>query len=122
MDIKVKLGYIFADLILPLIIGYLFRYQQRYRDVFFRNMMSLNILFFVPVLSTLSGWVLKLNMELIWLPIFGLLIGVVPGFAAYFWSARKYDDYLEKGSYLISAALSNLGTICLLYTSPSPRD
>ena len=111
MDIKVKLGYIFLDLILPLIIGYLFRYQQRYGEAFFKNMMSLNILFFIPVLSALSGWVLKLNMELLWLPMFGLLIGIVPGVTAYYWSAGKYDDYLEKGSYLISASLSNLGTM-----------
>lgn len=111
MDIKVKLGYIFVDLILPLTFGYFLRYQNRFGDVYFKKLMSLNILVFVPVLSTLSGWVLKLNLELLWLPIFGLLIGIVPGVTAYYWSAGKYDDYLEKGSYLVSASLSNLGTI-----------
>lgn len=111
MDLKIKLFYIFMDLFCPLMLGYICRFWQTCDDKFFRGMINFNIFFLYPLLSLLSFWVLKLNSELIWLPIFGVLLGVIPGVTAYAWSARKYDDPLEKGSYLLSAILSNFGTL-----------
>jgi len=111
MDVKLKLAFIFADIILPLIVGYLCRYQKRFREPFFNNMMSMNVLCLIPILAGLSCWVIRFNADLFWLPVFGLLLGVIPGVAAYLCSAGKFEDYLERGSYLISAILSNFGTL-----------
>lgn len=110
-DIQLKLAYIFIDLIAPLVFGYLCRYQRRLGDSFFSGMMNINILVLYPVLSILSFWVVRLDFALIWLPVFGVLLGLIPGAAAYLWSAKKYDDYLERGSYIIAAILSNFGTL-----------
>lgn len=110
-DIKIKLAYIFVDLIAPLVLGYLFRYQRRLGDRFFSNMMNNNILTLYPALSVLSFWVVRLDLELAWLPIFGMILGLIPGVTAYLWSAKKYSDYLERGSYIIAAILSNFGTL-----------
>lgn len=111
MDVKIKLIYILLDLVCPLFVGYVCRIQQYGSETFFRGMINFNIFFLYPVLSILSFWVLKLNVELLWLPIFGILMGVIPGIVAYVWSAGKYGDPLEKGSYLMAAILSNFGTL-----------
>lgn len=110
-DVQLKLVYIFIDLIAPLVFGYLCRYQRRLGDNFFSSMMNINILTFYPTLSVLSFWVVRLDFELILLPVFGVILGLIPGAAAYLWSAKKYDDYLERGSYIIAAILSNFGTL-----------
>lgn len=110
-DIKLKLAYIVIDLLLPLLLGYLCRYQQRCGDPFFQKMLNINIYVIFPVLSVLSFWVMRLDLHLIWLPVFGVVMSFIPGAAAYLWSAEKYADYLERGSYIISAILSNIGLL-----------
>lgn len=111
MDIKVKLLYIFLDLVCPLTLGYLCRCRQTWGEKFFRNMIDFNIFLLYPVLSILSFWVLHLTAELMWLPVFGVVLGIIPGVAAYAGLKRKYHDPLERGSYLLSAILSNFGTL-----------
>lgn len=111
MDIKIKLLYVFLDLVCPLTAGYFCRYRLGWHDNVFRNMISFNIFFLYPLLSILSFWVIRLNAELMWLPAFGVLLGIIPGVAAYVWSAGNYSDPLEKGSYLLAAILSNFGTL-----------
>lgn len=111
MDVKIKLGYLFFDLVLPIILGYLCRYQKQFDEVFFNRMMNLNVLCFIPLLAGLSCWTIQFNPDLFWLPLFGLILGIVPGMAAYFGLNKKFPDDLEKGSFLISAILSNFGTL-----------
>ena len=111
MDIKIKLGYLFFDLVLPIVLGYLCRYQRQCGESFFNSMMSLNVLCFIPLLAGLSCWAIQFNPDLFWLPLFGLILGIVPGIAAYIGLNRKFSDDLEKGSYLIAAILSNFGTL-----------
>jgi predicted permease len=55
--------------------------------------------------------VVNLNYQLIWLPVFGIIISFLPGLLAYLWSAKKFSDYLERGSYLLAAILSNFGML-----------
>lgn len=110
MDIKIKLLYIGIDLILPLVLGYVCRKTLCLSEKACNVMILVNILIFSTILSVLSFWVLPLKLELIWLPLFGILLSVIPGIAAYF-SSRKYQNGLEKGSYLASAMLSNIGTL-----------
>lgn len=111
MDIALKLAYIVIDLILPLLVGYLFRRQRRVGDLFFHKMINFNVWLIVPVLSLLSFWTLRFNVELIWLPLFGVILCLIPGLIAYLWVGKKYADDLDRGSYIISAMLSNIGTL-----------
>jgi len=111
MDMKMKLILFLIDLLIPLGVGYACQYQKVVKGSFFNKMILNNILVIYPALSFLSFWVLPLNYELIWLPVIGILMGIVPGFLAYFMAQRKYENDLDRGSYVMSAILSNLGTI-----------
>lgn len=99
------------DLLVPLTVGYFCRYQQKLSGNFFNKMILNNILVIYPALSFLSFWALPLHYELIWLPVLGIAMGLVPGGIAYVVAKRKYSSDLDRGSYVMSAALSNLGTI-----------
>jgi len=111
LDIKIKLAYFIIDLLFPLTIGYLLRGKQQFSEEFFDKMISYNILLLYPVLSILSFWVLTLTWELMWFPVFGGLLCFIPGFIAFLISKNKYDSPLDTGSYIMSAMLSNIGTI-----------
>ena len=99
------------DLILPLIVGYCCQYQKKFNDQFFNKMILNNILVVYPALSFLCFWILPLNFDLIWLPVMGLAMGLIPGLVAYFVAEKKFADDLDRGSYVMSAVLSNLGTL-----------
>lgn len=111
MDIVLKLGYIFIDLLLPLMLGYFFHSKHWLSEQFCNRLMMVNILVFCTALSVLSFWVLPLTFDLIWLPVFGVLLSIIPGAAAYMSSLHRYKNGLDKGAYLASAMLSNLGTL-----------
>lgn len=99
------------DLLLPIAVGYLLKRQSYLRDGFFNKMILNNILVVYPLLSFLCFWVLPLSRELIWLPVMGILMGLVPGAVASWRSKAKYTSPLDQGGYVMSAILSNLGTI-----------
>jgi len=111
MDVRLKLVYIFIDLLLPLMLGYFFRRSQYLSEKNCDKLIVFNILVISTALSILSFWNLPLTWELIWLPCFGILLSIIPGATAYLISKNKYDSSLEKGSYLASAILSNTGTL-----------
>lgn len=111
MDIKVKLAYIFVDLLLPLMLGYIARRRRLLSEKFCNTLIVINILGCCTALSVLSFWVLPLSLELIWLPWFGIVFSLIPGIVAYLFFAKKYKNGLDKASYLVSALLSNIGTL-----------
>lgn len=111
MAIAIKLAYLFLDLLFPLALGYSFRSQPWFSEKICNQMIKINILILCTVLSLLSFWVLPLKTELIWLPLFGVLLSFIPGLPAYWRSHHKYQSDLETGSYLASAMLSNVGTL-----------
>ena len=106
-----KFVLIFLDLILPLALGYFFRSRHWLSDKFCNTMILVNILVLCTALSILSFWKLPITTELMWLPLFGILLSFIPGIAAYLISQNKYTSSLEKGSYLASAMLSNIGLL-----------
>nr|WP_245867857.1 transporter [Sporomusa silvacetica] len=56
-----------------------------------------------------------MDYSLIWLPAIGILLCVIPGIAAYLRVKNKFQSELDKGSYILSAILSNtttLGGLC----------
>lgn len=111
MDIQTKLLYLVIDLLLPLAIGQACRSQTRLNASFFQRMIILNICLVYPVLAALTIWSLRLNYELVGLPLMGVLLCIIPGAAAYLLVERKFDSELDKGSYLLSAMLSNTATL-----------
>lgn len=114
MDLQTKLLYLFIDLVIPLVIGILCRYQSTLGKDFFHRLMVISIFAIYPILSVLTLWALPLDYSLIWLPFIGVLLCFIPGVAAYF-RKDKFKSELDKGSYILSAILSNtttLGGLC----------
>jgi predicted permease len=111
MDAIIKLAYIFTDLFLPLMLGYLFRRKNWLSEEYCNQMIVVNIWLVCTALSVLSFWALPLKWELVWLPLFGILLSFIPGITAYWISGNKYETGLERGSYLASATLSNIGSL-----------
>ena len=113
LDITMKLVYFIVDLLVPLTIGYVLQGNKYFSVSFFDKMISYNIFLVSPLLSILSFWVLPLTWNLIWLPVFGAILCFLPGLFAYFISKNKYKSPLDTGSYMLSAMLSNLGTLSI---------
>ncbi|WP_110955518.1 AEC family transporter [Anaerosinus massiliensis] len=106
-----RILYVLTDLILPLLVGYYLQKGNWMRDELCNKLISFNIVVICTILSILSFWVLPLNFELVWLPFFGIILCVIPGVIGYFFGGRQYENPLERGSYLSSAILSNIGTL-----------
>jgi hypothetical protein len=102
MDIKMKLIVFAADLLAPLAVGYFCQFQSVIKEPVFNKMILNNILVIYPLLSFLSFWVLPLHYDLIWLPVMGLVMGIVPGLMACFVAEYKYASDLDRGSYMMS--------------------
>lgn len=111
MDLKIKLLYFAVDLLVPISLGYLFSRKGWFSEKFFNSMVNYNMLLLYPLLSILSFWVLPFSLELLWLPVFGVLLCLIPGVIAYFTVKNKFSNMNDTGSYIISAILSNLGTL-----------
>ena len=110
-ETPLRILFVFTDLILPLLVGYFFHQKQLVSDAFCNKAIKFNIIFTCTILSILSFWVLPLTWELIWLPVFGILFCLVPCLISLLTFAKSYKNLLDRGSYLMSAMLSNLGTI-----------
>jgi len=111
MDLITKVAYFFFDLLLPLAVGYFFRRQARWGESFFQRLMTLAVWLVYPALALLGLWQTPLTFELVWLPVFGLVMSVIPGVIAYFRARAKYADRIDQGSYILAAALSNTVTL-----------
>lgn len=116
MDLQTKVLYIFVDLILPMVIGFLFKQQHYLSEASFDTMIKVSMFLLYPVLSVLTFWVLPLSLEFIWLPILGVVMAVVGGAVAWWQARKKFADPKEIGGYIIAAILSNiltLGGLCV---------
>lgn len=111
MDIGTKIAYFVIDLLLPLAVGYICRWQTKLDDDIFQRMMSLGLILVYPVLALLGFWATRLDAELIWLPVLGIVMSVIPGAFAFFRARAKYADSLDQGSYFMAATLSNTLTL-----------
>lgn len=108
---QLRFLYVFTDLILPLVVGYYMHKHKLIDGKICNKLISFNIIVICTILSILSFWVLPLTAQLIWLPLFGIILSIIPGVISYIFVAHRYKNYLERGSYLASAMLSNLGTL-----------
>lgn len=110
-SVQLRLVYVFTDLILPLAVGYVLRGKQWLGAEFCNKMIRFNVIVVYTLLSLLSFWELPLTFKLFWLPVFGLLLSVIPGAISYFFVARRYTNLLDRGSYITSTVASNIGTL-----------
>ncbi len=110
MDIKIKIIKFFADLLLPLIIGYCLSKTNIEKEKM-DKLLTVNIFILYPILGILSFWIMKFELSLIWLPILGLIIPILSGALGYYRGKQKFNNPIDIGSYTISTMLSNRGTI-----------
>lgn len=106
-----RLVYVFTDLILPLIVGY-FLHQRKFLPEGFTNwLIKFNVIVIYTLLTLLSFWVLPLSKELLYLFPFGALYVLVPGAIGALTFAKRHKSLLNRGAYVMSAMLSNIGTL-----------
>ena len=108
---QLRILYIFTDLVLPLALGYYLHQKHIISDKTNNFLIRFNIIIIYTTLSLLSFWVLPLSPQLLWLPVFGILYAIIPGGLSLMTFARRYPDYLDRGAYVMSAMLSNIGTL-----------
>ena len=114
MDPRLKILYFFVDLILPLFVGYMLVRRGRIKADFFDWMMLARIVTLAPMLAVLSFWAIELKMGLIWLPVLGVVMQVIPGVVALLRVRAKFRNSLDRGSYVLSNMLGNRGVVGLL--------
>lgn len=71
------------------------------------SMIKIALFVVYPLLAIMSFWVIRIDSDLLWLPIFGVFLHVVPGLLAFANKNRLYSHPSDRGSYIISAILSN---------------
>jgi predicted permease len=101
-------------MILPLIVGYGMRRSSIFHPNLFNRLMDIGIVGFEPILACLSFWVIPLEIQLVWLPILGIIMVIIPGVFAFIRANRKYNQPLDKGGFILGAMLPNRGVIGML--------
>lgn len=101
----------FADLILPLLIGYFLAHKTNVKKEKVDKLMPIILYFFYPIMGVLSFWILKFQIDLLFLPILGFISPLIAGGLGYLRSKNRFDSPLDQGSFIISAMISNRGTI-----------
>lgn len=107
-----RIAYIFFDIILPLIVGYMLKRYNRLSSETCNKIIRFNIVVVMTVLAVLSFWILPLRQDLIALPFFAYLNVIIPwGLAKVFKLDKRFVTSSERGSYLITVIPSNVGSL-----------
>lgn len=109
--INLRIIFVFTDLLLPLIVGWYLHAHRLVSDDTMNKVIRFNVVCVYTVLSMLSFWVLPLSWSLLLIPVFGFLLVLAPGLLGYLLFARRIDNLLDRGAYVASAMLANLGTL-----------
>jgi auxin efflux carrier len=110
-EINTRLIYLGTDLILPLIVGYLLYQRRLLSDAAVNLLIRINVVVFFTLLSLFSFWALPLTRDLVILPAFFAFIILFPGFISWRFLGRRFHSAIDRGTHLISALLSNIGTL-----------
>ena len=113
-DIKMdweRILLVFTDILLPLAAGYILKKHELMPQKACDWLIKFNVIVMVTVMTLMSFWVLPLSAQLLWLPVIGVLITAVPGYIGAKWFAGHFNNELDRGAFVISAMLSNIGTI-----------
>ena len=106
-----RILYVLTDLIMPLAVGYFLHQRHWISEKIINKVIRFNVICVYTTLSLLSFWVLPLSWSLLLVPIFGMLLVLLPGAIGYMLFARKIENLLDRGSFIASAMLANLGTL-----------
>lgn len=111
MNIYIKLLYFLVDLVLPIAVGCLLkRYTKLHKKILDKSTMFVMLVLF-PISNLLSIWAIKLNLQLLWLPIMGVVMLIIPGALSLITVKSRYKCSLDQGGYILSAMLSNRGVV-----------
>ena len=110
-EISARLVYLLTDLILPLIVGYLLYQRRLLTDTAVNRLIRINVVVFFTLLSLFSFWALPLTHDLLMLPAFFAFIILFPSFLSWRFLGRRFHSPIDRGTHLISAMLSNIGTL-----------
>lgn len=110
-DSEMRILYVLTDLIAPLVAGYFIHQRKWISDAMMNRVIRFNIIVIYTLLSLLSFWVLKIDWELALVPLFGFFLILFPGAVGQIFFARHYPNPLDRGAYLVSAMLANIGTL-----------
>ena len=108
---SLRIFYVFTDLVLPMVLGYYLHQKRLISDELCNKLIRFNIILVYTLLSILSMWALPLSRSLLWLPVFGVILVLIPGIISRLTFARKYTNLLDRGAYMMSSLLANLGTL-----------
>ena len=110
-EVNARLVYLLTELILPLIVGYLLYQRHLLSDAAVNRLIRINVIVFFTLLSLFSFWALPLTRDLLMLPAFFAFIILFPGFISWRFLGRRFHSPIDRGTHLISALLSNIGTL-----------
>ncbi|MBB5337229.1 AEC family transporter [Pectinatus brassicae] len=109
-EASTRIIYIFIDLILPLILGYIL-HQKKWMKIETCNLLlKLNIRFIATILACGSFWLMKIDSNFFIIPIYGILVCLIPGILSYP-LARQLNKPRSEGAFLLTGYLSNIGTL-----------
>ena len=110
-DASGRILYLFTDLVMPLVVGYLLHRAGLASGRLVDGLILVNIRVLITLLSVMSFWVLPITWELAWIPLFGAIFVLLPGLISLPVALARHKKPLNRGAYIISAMLANIGTI-----------
>lgn len=96
---------------MPLVVGYFMHHRHWVSENIINKVIRFNVICVYTTLSLLSFWVLPLSWKLLLVPLFGMMLVLLPGAIGYGLFARHIDNLLDRGAFIASAMLANLGTL-----------
>lgn len=110
--IGIKISFIFIDIILPLVVGYICKKKDWLSSRQYNVLIRFNIIVVMTILTLLSFWILPLRAELAMLPVFSFLNVLLPwGLVKLSGRHKKFSSLTDQGSYLIVSMPANIGSL-----------
>jgi len=114
VDVQEKLLRFLVDLALPLAVGWQLRRFAGVRRETMNRLLAAGILLVTPLLTILALWQAPLEEQLLLLPLLGMLMQVLPGIVGLVRGRKRYQDPLERGSFILTCMFSNRSVIGIL--------
>ncbi len=111
-DTATRLLFLFIDIILPLITGYLFHKYNIISIDFCNILLKLNVRIIMAIVGLGSFWLIDIDQNIFLLVFIGfVLCSAVPGILSYPYTRCKLPDLRDQGAFLIGIMLSNIGIL-----------
>ena len=114
-EINVRLIYLFTDLILPLIVGYVLYQRHLLSDTAVNRLIRMNVIVFFTLLSLFSFWALPLTRDLLMLPAFFIFIILFPAFISWRLLGRRFHTHPSTAVHISSPPCSQILAQCAGY-------